>query len=160
MALVEFQTDNDLVLGRLRFKPLRQIAGMFWRSLQGCMIWSNHVFLRETENNTTFRVGFTLLSGWLFGTKSGKYCICSYCSQMQKVDFTSRKHQDWGAYNRQRKLVFPCPVLTSFWRQSHNPESPCLRQFMTLWGSAWFLKIQTFRVVSFIEMCSLELQTF
>lgn len=160
MALVEFQTDNDLVLGRLRFKPLRQIAGMFWRSLEGCMIWSNHLSLRETENNTTFRVGFTLLSGLLFGTKSGKYCICSYCSQMQKVDFTSRKHQDWGVYNRQRKLVFPCPVLTSFWRQSHNPESPCLRQFMTLWGSAWFLKIQTFRAVSFIEMCSLELQTF
>lgn len=160
MALVEFQTDNDLVLGRLRFKPLRQIAGMFWRSLEGCMIWSNHLSLRETENNTTFRVGFTLLSGLLFGTKSGKYCICSYCSQMQKVDLTPRKHQDWGVYNRQRKLVFPCPVLTSFWRQSHNPESPCLRQFMTLWGSAWFLKIQTFRAVSFIEMCSLELQTF
>ena len=160
MALVEFQTDNDLALGRLRFKPLRQIAGMFWRRLEGCMIWSNHLSLRETENDITFRVGFALLSGWLFDTKSGKDYICSYCSQMQKVDFTPRKHQDWGVYNWQRKLVFPRPVLTSFWRQSHNPDSPCLRHFMTLWGSAWFPKIQSFMAVSFIEMCSLRLQTF
>ena len=158
MALVEFQTDNNLVSGRLRFKPLRQIASMFWRRLEGC-IWSNRLSLIESEKDTTFRVGFTLLSGWPFGTKSGKDCICSDRSQMQKVGLTHRKHLDWGVYNWQRELV--SPVL--YWpasEDSHTTLILLVQDTLWLWDSAWLPQIQTCRAVSFIEMCSLRLQTF